>query len=455
MRSIRIGWPALLLVAMPLIALVPKYWLIAHTLGAGDSGIFAAGFGGFGDYAHNLLTDGTYRSCTASPFARCGPPSCDYATRMPVLPLVYAGLTLLVGVKSAAVAYAKCAFTALLAAAFLLALVRDGVRPSVLGLVLLYGLYFGPQALKHAASIDYEEGLLIDLEICLAVGVAYALRPALARTDSKRTLMMIAAIVVATLMYFVKTTGLLTVIVVLLLLLTTQLNRAAKVLAVACVALPFALWIAHNYAAAGEIRLSSSWNGENLYRGSSSEGLALYPQISLDRLFDSSEATLDDGTRVPLGNLAHQYCFANEWAWNDFYAAQARAWATQHPIEAARFQMRKLWVALFELRHTPYRTQAVGAATEYPPVMTAAMFVWMAFARAVFFALIVLLIVRIRAGAWRESLWVLCLLAASWAPYLLVFNYQRHLVPLLIQSGMLLVVLYWMKPQMPAAVPAA
>jgi hypothetical protein len=429
-----------LLVALPAVSLIPKYFLIIHTLSAGAD-IVQTGFG-FGDYIRSLLTDGSFRSCAVTPFAHCMSGTCNYATRMPLLPLIYVGLARLVGTGAIPVALAKCTLGVGLLEGFLLALIRD-VRLPLRAVALAYGLYLGPQALKHAVSLEYEEGLMVDLEACLAVAAGYLLLPELTSSARKRRVMVFSAVVLATALYFIKTTALLTLIGVLaLVVMSAQVGWRIKALALFCTALPLAAWVSHNYAVSGVLSFSSSWNGENLYRGSSAEGLALYPQVSLDRLFDSKQARLLDGRIQPLGNLAAQRCFANEWAWSDYYARQARAWVQQQPAAAIRFEGQKIWVGLLELRHTPYRVAAEGPESEYPPLVAAAMLVWMGFARLVFFALLALIVLDMRRGHLGRSLWVLALIAAGWIPYLAVFSYQRHLVPLLIMDGLLLIVLY-------------
>ena len=428
---------AVLLVIMPLVALVPKYLLIVHTFGGTGSLVFDTGFG-FGGYVRGLVEDGRFRSCAVTPFLSCDPALCVHATRMPFLPLLYAGLAKLVGTKSIAVAAAKCIFTAAALATFLFLLARD-VRFSVSAVVLAYALYFGPQVLKHGASLEYEEGVLVDLEACLAIAALYLIRPTLSGTQAKRALMALAAVCLATALYFTKTTALLTLLVVLALLLCDRyLQWRVKIVALLCVLMPFAAWTAHNYGSSGAVHLSSSWNGENLYRGSSQEGFELYPQILLDRLFDSTHATLADGRRVPLQNLRNQRCFVDEWAWNDFYSGRARSWSQQHPVDALQFAGRKAWVSLFEVRHTPYREVVEGPDKEYPPAISAAMALWMGFARVMFLALLILLVRDLWRGQVPRALWTLALVGAGWVPYVLIFAYQRHTVPLLVMDGLML-----------------
>ncbi len=221
-----------------------------------------------------------------------------------------------------------------------------------------------------------------------------------------------------------------------------ELQWRSKLILLLGALVPFAGWAAYNSNSSGGIELSSSWNGENLYRGSSAEGLALYPEVLLDRLFDSTHATLSDGRVVHLQALKSQHCFVDEWAWSHYYSARARAWSEQHPADVVRFVGHKAWVALFELRHTPYRMTAEGPDTQYSPAIAAAMFAWMGFARVVFWTLVALLVRDMWRGNVLRPFWTLALLGAGFAPYVLVFAYQRHVVSLLVMAGLLLLALY-------------
>jgi hypothetical protein len=428
---------AALVVLMPLLALVPKYFLIAREFQSPQN-IETTGFG-FGDYVHNLRTTGEFRNCVSPPFVACQPHVCQYATRMPVLPLLYAGLAAVVGEGAGSIAFAKCLLTACLLAGLLAVLVRD-LAPSTAGVILLYALYFGPQALKHGASVDYEEGLLLDLELALAVAVSYLLRPARVGPGLRTTAMGAIAVAIGVVMYFTKTTALLTLGVVAgIFLRNSGVRTWAKPVVSVLAIVPFLAWGAHTYATSGGVHISSSWNGENLFRGYNSESLAIYPQISLDRIFDSRRAVLQDGTSVALGAYSSRTCFSDEWAWSRFYTDKATAWLRSHPVDAGRFFLEKLWVTFVELRHTPYQISATEAEPDYPPLVRAASVAWMAVARVALLVLVGYLVVEFAQGSRSEALWTLALIGAAFAPYVGVFVYQRHIVPLLVMSGALLV----------------
>src|SRR5277367_6834632 len=98
----------LLLIALPLVALVLRCYVIVHLLYPGIIEVFHTGFVGFGDYARSLRDSGQFRLCGNSPFVACQTSICTNATRMPVIPLLYFGLLTLVGTPAAAVAIGTC-----------------------------------------------------------------------------------------------------------------------------------------------------------------------------------------------------------------------------------------------------------------------------------------------------------------------------------------------------------
>jgi hypothetical protein len=360
---------------------------------------------------------------------------------MPVMPWLIADLTKVVGVGTVNVALAKMILTSLLASIFLAILSLD-LRFSVGRLILLYGLYFGPQVLKHASSLEYEETILVDLIFCFSIAVSYLIRPDITGSALRRNLMALSAVVLACAMYFAKATMLPVLIVTMALALTNRrLPWTWKVASMVFVVMPFALWGYHNLQQTGQLRFTSSWDGENLYRGYNSFSLAIYPELNLTRVLDSSSVTLADGTVLALQDTAHQTCYRDEWAWNDHYAAAAHAWLLQHPGAATWFLLKKAWVALIEVRHTPADADPVSHG------VAAAMVTWMIFARGVSAAFVIVALRRIFQGRIlqgyrREALWALLLLGAAFLPFVIVFAYQRHVIPLLLMAGTLLVILF-------------
>jgi hypothetical protein len=439
------GRAAWALVLMPLLALPVRCFLIVHSLYRTRSSVFDVGFG-FGDYARNLAASGHFQSCLTLPFVACHPHSCVAATRMPVIPVTYAALAAIFGTSAPTIAIAKCCLLAALIASFLWHVTRD-LRVSWFGVLLSYLLYFGLQPLKHGATLEYEEGMLVDLSLCLAIATLYLVRPELERERRRHAGMAVSAVLIGVILYFAKTTTLLTLLVVLLMAVTApSLDGRLKWGLLGVVAATFLLWMMHVYATSGEIRASSSWNGENLWRGYNPAAAAIFPEITLDRAFDSTRAVLMNGTVVPLGNYMHERCFNDEWQWNDVYASRALRWIEYHPREVLQLDLKKAWVALFEIRHTPEFLSATDKTPQYSALTRVLLMLWMVLARVVFFSALLRLLLLARERGYRRYLWLPLLLGAACAPYIIVFGWQRHMVPVLIMSGVFYVLIFCAGP---------
>lgn len=427
--------------AMPLLAIGPKYWIIRHYFYGSGIEVFDTGFGGLGDYARHLYYGNSFHSCLP-PFMPSDPGVCVYATRMPGMPLLLSGLAKIVGTKALNVALAKTVVMALLGAGLLAVLGRD-LRLTWIGLVVLYVIYCGPQALKHSASLDYEDGLLTDMAMCLAVCLCYLLRANQTESNGRRHSMTIIGVFVAAAMYLTKATALPALLLVVAAALSARnIGRKAKLVCLAVSILSLAGWGWHNLRFSNGIHLSSSWNGENLLRGNDTGAYRIYPEISLDRIMDSTQATLADGDSVPLGNYSRKLYFTDEWSWDAYYRGVALAWMQKNPATAFLFLLKKAWVTLFEIRHTPTYISATQKLPLYPPATRALMAAWMLVARLTTFALIGRALwdgVRRRQG---EMLWIVAIVFAACLPYMLVFAYERHVVPILVFCGTQFALLY-------------
>lgn len=102
---------------------------------------------------------------------------------------------------------------------------------------------------------------------------------------------------------------------------------------------------------------------------------------------------------------------------------------------------------LVEVRHTPTFISATDKTPFYSMVTNALMLGWMVYARVLFFTLLVLTINDARLRARRLYLWLPVLLTAACAPYVAVFGWQRHVVPILVMAGTILVFLYMSDPR--------
>ena len=436
---------AVCLTVILLLSLVAKLMLI-HGGGVQDRSILKMEYG-FGPVITSLYERGSLEACGV-PVAL---EFCGVAARMPLMPWLYASAAKIIGLQQTHLAIAKSLVATVLLWLSLLYLCRGLTKFPVrrLYLVLISALLLlGPQYLKHTISVQYEESLLIDLlpiYFCLLGGVILRYR-----TDSltARDYWILACLsLMGSSLYFLKSSllffGLIAIFAPLFLVRTPYWAKAIAIL-------PFVLglfWWGHvNYAYHGQIRLGSSYNGENLYRGQNDYSYKIYPEIHLDRLIDSDVAILNSGERVPLPDWSHHFPpFQGEWEWYDYFKRLGQQWGRDNPGKALAFTLRKAYVLFLEPRKVPFRQMALPEMEpkEYSKGTLMAGLVWIILLRALFFTGIVQAarsLFKYRTMD-NPSLWYFLFVGAYAAPYLIGFAYQRHITPMLMFTT---VILLWL-----------
>ncbi len=434
----------LLLTGVVLLSLAAKLLLI-HRGGVEDRTLFEMEYG-FGPVIRSLYERGSLEACGVA----IGLDFCGVAGRMPLLPWLYAAAGKLIGIQQIHLAVAKSIALSLplwAALQYLCGALR-AFPLQRLGLLLLSALLFlGPQYLKHSISVQYEESLLIDLFSIyfLALGALLAKREtgeAWSRLDRGVVLAMVA---LGSALYFIKSSLVLFGVAAILAPLVA-IRAALRTQALALVPFAAALlwWGGVNYAYHGDVRLASSYDGENFYRGQNAYSYQVYPDLHLDRLLDADEAQLSDGTRVSLPRWQRRYpVFHSEWEWNDHFRGLALQWIREHPVDAFLFTLRKAYVFFVEPRKVPFRLAALPEAEpqHYSSLALLAGPVWIGALRLLFGAALA----RALRALWTErrlaprATFFLLFAAAYSGPYLAGFAYQRHIAPFLLFCAIYLV----------------
>ena len=437
---------ARLLTGILFLSFLAKLFLI-YKEGAYDRSILQMEYG-FGPVITSLYERGSLEACGVP----VGLDFCGVATRMPLLPLMYASLAKVIGLQQVHIAIAKTVlFTSLLwLAVIYFSRTLNRYPLHRLALVALSALLFlGPQYLKHAMSIHYEESLLIDLlpAYFLLLGALIVKRRSELPLSGFDHWILVFLLLFGASLYFLKASmlflGIITILAPLVLLKVPMWMRLFAFL-------PFLLglvwWGGVNYNYHGTVRLGSSYNGENFYRGQNAYSYKIYPEIHLDRLIDSSEAILNSGERFTLPNWhLHFPPFKGEWEWHDYFKQLGEQWIKEHPADALAFTLRKVYVFYLEPRKVPFR-QSANPATEpqnYNEASLIAGTLWITLLRVLFFAGVIMAIREL----WKYrrvdnfALWYFLFIGAYSAPYIVGFGYQRHICPMLIFSSILFFIL--------------
>lgn len=426
-----------LLLGLLAFSLLLKLALILQTGPHGKS-IFAMEYG-FGGVIDSLYHRNSLEACgIAYALDFCG-----IAFRMPLLPFLYAKLAMLIGTSQIAPAITKTVvFQALMAASLLYLfniLAKFPIRRLVL--VLVTGLtLLGPQYLKHSISIQYEESLLLDLFIVyftLLAAVVFKQRLGQPLSVVDRGIVIVLALIGCSL-YFIKSSLILFGLVAIA--APVWLVKSPAWLRIAAF-LPFVIgfigWGWLNVSYHGELRLTSSYNGENFYRGQNPYTYRMYPEINLDRIIDSREVQLNNGEILKLPDWTVNFPkFTGEWQWHDYFQNLGKQWIRENPGQALELTLRKLYVIFIEPGKVPFRQSGqLGAEPlDYSLATLLAGSAWILIMRALFFIALGMALWHLwrRDEDWRPALVFVLFIGAYIAPYMAGFAYQRHITPLLV-----------------------
>lgn len=393
---------------------------------------------GFGDYVSSLLNAGEYKSCTSEG-------QCDYSTRMPFLPILYAALGL----------FSTSLVTAALIKNFLISLAclyfgRFLLREYVMQFgvirhwaIVLIGLLlvFSPNVVKHAGNPNYEEGIIFEFLFVWAIAInLYAFRVVQKQTTDIR--LKLICLFSAVVMFLTKSTMLFILLFTMLLMLIESLNvkRFHNIVLMILFSLPIGLWGAHNFAHSSKITFLTSWDGMNYYKGWNANTHALYPDVSLDRILDTDFVYKLDGSVFTIikPTLVTPAQAADEWVLNESYIEEANDWILDNKMKVLSLFMKKSYYFLVSPIKTPISIDPDARDENANGSLTATISqLWTTLGRVAFVCLLGASAVYLWKGSPTLKMQVTllsCTLIAYITPHLAGFNYERHV------SGLLIVV---------------
>lgn len=386
---------------------------------------------GFGWFIESLRTTGAFVACIDD--------FCTHAARMPAQPLFFTALSVISENLLVAAILKSLILTVVIVLCFRYLYRRqaaDPQRKAWVWFVIAGLLALSPIVIKHAATVHYEEGFLIELLFLWAFAFLLAVRH-LADPDSvKQVGVVLMALVLAFLAYFFKSSMIAVFVLTLALAGIAFLrwrSRSIVVVGLLCVVC-MGGWGVRNLAVTDHFSVMTSFDGQNSYRGLTSEGREIYPELYLDRLFDAKVAYLPDGQRVDLPPLPAMESFSDEWAHDRYYKTKAKTWLLNHPTEWLQYTGEKAWNFFVGIHKTPYTydSDARNVPKSAEDVLTTA---WLLMGRLLQVAMVGLLIVL-----WRRRdrtaralcAGVVAMNGAYAAPYLVGFNYERHVTTYLV-----------------------
>jgi hypothetical protein len=379
---------------------------------------------GFAHYVDALIRSGE--------FASCGGGVCRYAERMPGLPLfMWASSEFTDGLRVAAVV--KCA----LLSGLLCGVCRHAIAVSAPAsyrfrfVILLFAtfLVFSPNLIKHAASLHYEEGFLVEILAILAVSL---MSLAALREQSVSVWQCTIPVIAAASAYLLKSSMISIAVMATCATVVVALSKGRRVLAFGLLTLALcapAGWGLHSWVHTSRVSAMSSYDGENLFRGWNANTLDLYPHCTLDLLFTPEVVCGERSLSFPA--QPDRASFKDEWAWHDYYSDKALRWVRDQPMDALKLLAVKSWVMFVTIDAVPH-FRVTGSSRndmERTQVERWLSRAWLLGGRLVQIVWVVCAILAFRHGDGQSrNLALIGLgLPLSYAlPYVLGFAYERH-----------------------------
>lgn len=390
-----------------------------------DATVFDVSFG-FGDHIRSLVEKGKLEWVLDDKPV--------YAARMPLLPLVYAGLARITQDLRTATIIRNFVLSGLVASSvrYLLDLQPDRGQASNVWSALCLLLSLSPPVVKHASSPHYEEGFLLEIVPIWCVAFLTTARSIWDGAAAPSHGVVVLTVLSGLSAFMLKSSMMLLLLLSEIAALASALLRGDRwsMLPVALSGAAVAAWGIRNQRVTGRFALRTSWDGENLYRGWSEGGYRLYPDVDLDRLFDSQVAYRADGESVVLAQQPSMRGFEDEWAWDSYYRREALSWMKDHPVSGTKYTLRKAWNFFASIKATPYtRTTDARRGSRLTRIESATTSSWLLIGRGLQLLMLRLMWERWQSRSAGDRALVSAVIAANAAyslPYLTGFNYERH-----------------------------
>lgn len=395
---------------------------------------------GFGGYISTIMSRGEYFSCIEN--------ICNSSSRMPIIPLFLSALGLIVDDQLIVAMFKNFIFSIFLYFS-LVALIKNAKRTRFqiikTSICILIVMVLSLPVIKHFSMITYEEGFIGELLVIYTISYL-AVICSISDLPSAEEIHWYATVnlLLATVIYLTKSSMILILILSILIGIYIIIAPGASIqykfktyCAIFISLFSIFLWVQHNKNYTGQSILSTTYDGENLYRGWNSFSLKIYPEISLDRMFDSNLIVDRSGVKYEVPQIPSRNDFANEVQWNTYYKQISILWIQKNPIQSTILFFTKINNFFLSIVKTPFTSTADAQSIKlksHESYENSLFTLWLLFGRSMQFLLLKQCYEIYRKNTGNVSIvyGVFLLLAAYSIPYIIGFNYERHITPFLI-----------------------
>jgi hypothetical protein len=393
----------------------------------------------FGGYIESIYNGNSLKSCVFDnhfTIIKNNILDCSYSSRMPVIPYFYAFIAYFFSNHIFFLAIIKNSIITIMFATFIwiyFKIVRKKFNNLYLTNISLLIIFLSPVVAKHASNVTYEEGITLEILILWVLFFLLGLRLLKKKLLSYYNSVPIVLIFISTLLYLTKETMLFLYIISLiinLLWVKKKINYKILLSLILSLFIIFS-WGVRNYKITNNFSLGSSINWMLTYYGFNNTAYKIYPEIALDQLFFAKKFFLQDGS-VVINEEDLKISFDNEWVRNKYYEDKTFSWILENPIRSIKFFFKKTYYFFISIKKTPY---SIGpeVSKEYfkNKVQEITISIWLLIGRLFTLLLIYLIFIKFKKNKLLcSSIVFLCISYA--APYVVAFNYERHVTPFLV-----------------------
>ena len=403
----------------------------------------------FGGYIESLFTSNEFKSCNLDNHYTIyfdENISCAYSMRMPVIPYLYLIFTLF-SKKYFVIAILK---NILLSFIFLILFkifykkikLIDKNIFYIFNFFLLF-VFISPVVIKHSSNISYEEGIILELIILWSLFFLLSCYYISRNTTKKNELTPILVISLSTVIYFTKSSTFLCLLIsIIISLIWLKKENNLKVILTILISLSLVMvWGYRNLNVSNSFNIGSSINWVNGYHGLNDTALQIYPEIALDQIFFAESFELKN-KKIILNNDNIVIKFENEWDKNDYYKNKSLNWIKESPVDFIKLTYKKFYNFFIYLKKTPYSVgPKVNKEYKEYSFQELVVFTWLIFGR-----LSTILLLFFIYKNWRNEkfmcTFIILMCGAYSLPYLIGFNYERHITPFIIMTIFSNIMLY-------------
>lgn len=403
----------------------------------------------FGGYIESLYKYQEFKSCNLNNHYSIfdnGTVSCAYSMRMPILPYLYY-LFSFISKKYLIIAILK---NILLSLVFLILFKIFYKKIKLINKNILYIfnfslllIFISPVVIKHSSNISYEEGIILELIILWSLFFLLSCYYISRKSTKKNELTPILVILLSTVIYFTKSSMLLCLLIsIIISFIWLKKENNLKIILTILISLSLVLiWGYRNLNVSNSFNIGSSINWINGYHGLNNTALKIYPEIALDQIFIAENFKLKNNKIINNQDNINLK-FKNEWNKNNYYKKKSLEWIKDNPVNFVKITAMKFYNFFIYIKKTPYSIGPI-VNDEYKKFsfQQIVVFIWLLFGR-----LSTLLLLFLIYKNWQNErilcLSIILMCGAYAVPYLIGFNYERHITPFIIITVFSNIMLY-------------